>query len=168
MKYFFDTEFSSDGLSQPIEFISIGMVDEAGRELYRENKYFDVMNLTPWVHANVVPHLVCTADPDNEFVVRAPVSIAADLVTFVGDDPRPEFWVYYGAYDYVILSQLMGDMEDWPQGWPYYARDLRQALDYAGHTTTRQPDDAAHDALQDARWIRDTFLEYREELEGIG
>jgi hypothetical protein len=90
--------------------------------------------------------------------------IGEQLREFVGDDPLPEFWGYYCAFDYVILSQLMGGMDAWPTGWPYLMLDLRQWLDSEALHHVSQPDDAPHNALEDARWIRETLTRYRLEM----
>jgi hypothetical protein len=52
----------------------------------------------------------------------------------------------------------MGGMSKWPSHWPYYCRDLRQWLDDRGLQHVKQHDNAPHDALKDAQWVRDTYL----------
>ncbi len=169
MRYFFDTEFIERGPKHPIELISIGVVDDMGREFYAVNRDFSPKHASVWVRENVLPLL---PDPYPERVgwggsprlnmeaeAWMPYSrIRERLREFVTD--TPEFWGYYCAYDYVILSQLMGGMDGWPVGWPYLAHDLRQWLDHEALCHISQPDDAPHDALQDARWIRDTYMEH--------
>lgn len=44
---------------------------------------------------------------------------------------QPEFWGYYGDYDWVVFCSLFGKMINLPQGFPMYLRDLKQALDYS-------------------------------------
>lgn len=172
MRYFFDCEFIERGPKHPIELISIGMVAEDGREFYNVNRDFNPKHASPWVRDNVLP-LLPDRNPDpvqwggsprlnaESWIWQPYDRIGKNLREFIGDC-APEFWTYYGAYDYVLLSQLMGGMSGWPAAWPYYARDLRQRLDAKGHSEIRQDDDAPHDALEDARWIRETFLTYRD------
>jgi len=50
-RYFYDTEFIEDGTT--IELVSIGVVDEAGREFYAVSTQFDPSRAIPWVRDNV-------------------------------------------------------------------------------------------------------------------
>lgn len=67
---------------------------------------------------------------------------------------------FLADYDWVVLCQLFGTMMQLPKGWPMYCRDLRQALDAKNLGYIRQPDDARHHALDDARWIANTWKQY--------
>jgi len=42
---------------------------------------------------------------------------------------NPEFYVYYGDYDWVVFCWLFGKMVNLPSGFPYYAKDLKQIMD---------------------------------------
>ena len=42
---------------------------------------------------------------------------------------KPEFYTYYGAYDWVVFCWLFGKMIDLPKGFPMYSKDLKQILD---------------------------------------
>lgn len=55
MKYFLDTEFIEDG--NKIDFISIALVDEHGREFYAVNEDCDYSKADPWVEENVLKPL---------------------------------------------------------------------------------------------------------------
>lgn len=79
------------------------------------------------------------------------------LLEFIGTD-KPEFWAYYADYDHVALCQLFGRMIDLPEGWPMFTYDLRQWLNHWGKSDIKQPDGAPHNALEDARWVRETYL----------
>lgn len=156
MKYFIDTEFSERGPRHPIELISIGMVAEDGRELYCVNTDFNQRHANQWVMDNVLPFLPWK--PTAHFPYQGKEwakqdEIPGHIQAFIGDDLSPEFWGYYSGYDWVVLCQLFGDMSCLPTGWPMYCHDLRQAMDAMGHQDVRQPDDAPHNALEDARWI---------------
>jgi hypothetical protein len=144
MHIFFDTEFIEDG--KTIDLISIGMVDESGRTLYAESSDCDLRRASPWVRANVIPHLTLRMSSRGD--------IAAAIAEFAGE--KPTFWAYYGSYDWVALCQLYGTMMDLPTGWPYLVYDLRQWLDERGLAHIKQPDDAPHNALSDAHWIAAT------------
>jgi len=161
IRYFIDTEFIEDG--KTIELLSIAIVAEDGRELYRENGEADTDSASEWVQQNVIPHLHACLTNGGECKIPCPVtthSSIRDAVTFFCDSKKygkPEFWGYYSAYDHVALCQLFGTMMDLPEGWPYYTRDLRQWLDERGLQHIKQPDDAPHHALKDAQWIAATF-----------
>ena len=47
MRYFYDTEFIEDGTT--IDLVSIGVVDEHGREFYAVSTEFDPGKAGPWV-----------------------------------------------------------------------------------------------------------------------
>ena len=163
MKYFIDTEFSERGYGELIELISIGVVDENGNALYRCNSNFDPDpdHVNDWVRENVLSLL-----PSRLTSYWMPLqSIRNEIFHFISGpsvvDRDVELWGYYCDYDYVILSQLFGGMAGWPQGWPAMMHDLRQWLDHEGLHFVSQPDDAPHDAMADARWIRETYLRFR-------
>lgn len=151
MKYFLDTEF----IEAPghLDLISIGIVCEDGRSLYLENAKVDWSRSSQWVLDNVKPHLM-----GGNF--DGPAEIAAAIDAFIARGSAPEFWGYYCAYDWVALCWLYGTMMSLPNGWPYFCRDLRQALDERGLQNVKQPDDAPHHALSDARWIAETHKQY--------
>lgn len=189
MKYFLDTEFIEDGES--IDLISIGIVAEDGRELYLQNADCRFPKANDWVARHVFPHLQdfdmgrrdracreyrseitpsglggsCTKDELCPW--RDPHALANLIRTFCDTKKhgKPEFWTYFGAYDWVVLCQLFGAMVRLPEGWPYLAYDLRQWLDHNGRAALHQPDDAPHHALEDARWIAATYKEYREHVQ---
>ncbi len=164
MKYFIDTEFNERGSKHPLELISIGIVAEDGRELYCVNSLFDSSHANSWVKEHVLPLLPERRPERLEYGGSPRLNLEAAvwsrravmvrrILDFVGDDPLPEFWGYYCAYDWVVLCQLFGDMSRLPTGWPMYCHDLRQAMDAMGHQDVRQSDDAPHNALENARWI---------------
>lgn len=145
MRFWFDTEFIDDG--RTIELLSIGIVAEDGREYYAEPEECDLERAGPWVRKNVFRHLY------REGAIERRAAIAEQIKVFVG--PRPEFWAYYGAYDWVALCQLYGTMMDLPKGWPMYVRDVQQLID-EGERPVALPGNEGrdHHALDDARWTR--------------
>lgn len=153
MKYFFDTEFMEDG--KTIELLSIGMVCEDGRELYLENNHVDWRKANAWVRENVIPHLH-KAHPDFYTGLGHTTWIAQEILKFIGDD-KPEFWAYYGAYDWVLLCQLYGPMVDLPAGWPMFCMDLKQLAVTFGDPKLYPQTSTEHHALNDARWVRDAW-----------
>lgn len=157
MKYFLDTEFIE--APNHLDLISIGIVCEDGRELYLENSEVQWSRASQWVQENVRSHLT-----GGEALVER-LEIKQRIIRFLDppseltryDYPEPEFWGYYASWDWTALCWLMGGMMNTPVGWPMFCRDLRQALDAVGLEHIKQPDDAPHHALSDARWVAETY-----------
>ncbi len=59
-RYFYDCEFIEDG--HVIDLISIGVVDEHGREFYAVSTEFDDRLAGPWVRRHVLNRLPSPAD----------------------------------------------------------------------------------------------------------
>ena len=145
MRYWFDTEFMDNG--RTIELISIGIVAVDGREYYAENSEADLTAANDFVVKNVIPHL------EGGAALKSRAQIADEIRQFAG--PAPEFWAYYGAYDWVVLCQLYGAMVDLPRGWPMFVLDVKQwAMTLGDPPLPDKPTDRAHNALIDARWTR--------------
>lgn len=144
MRSWFDTEFIEDG--RTIDLISIGMVREDGEQLYAEVADCDLSRASDWVVANVLPSLRGGGDR------RGRDQIKNEIRAFSGENP--EFWAYYGAYDWVALCQLYGTMMDLPKGWPMYVHDVKQLCDSVGNPDLPKQGKGEHNALSDARWTR--------------
>ncbi|KKN70488.1 hypothetical protein LCGC14_0430660 [marine sediment metagenome] len=159
MRYFLDTEFievPGDGHNDPtIDLISIGVVAEDGREYYAISSDFD----DEWIHENgdgwVVDNVLSKLPDRSDPAWRSRAQIKADLLNFIG--PKPEFWGYYPAYDWVVFCWLFGRMIDLPKGWPKYCRDLKQMADMCGGIKFPKQKDGEHCALDDARWNKDMY-----------
>jgi hypothetical protein len=75
-------------------------------------------------------------------------------------DEKPEFYAYYGDYDWVVFCWLFGNMIDLPKEFPKYCKDLQQTFDEKKKNVKGrmkdQPgfpiNDGIHNALEDARW----------------
>ena len=145
MKYFVDTEFIE--YPRTIDLISIGIVCEDGREFYAESWAVDWSKASGWVLDNVKTHLTGKNILDNEDLKKA-------ILDFIGND-APEFWGYYCDYDWVVFCWLFGTMMDLPKAFPMYCRDLKQLIDYKQLTISQ--DESNHNALDDARWIKETY-----------
>lgn len=146
MKYFLDTEFLDDG--KTIELISIGIVAEDGRELYLENIEFNWANATAWLMENVYPHL------NGYRLTRS--DIRNNILEFLANDDAIEFWGYFADYDWVLFCQLFGRMIDLPKPLPMFCMDLMQ-LQKMKSIRIKQAN-SIHNALQDARWIKETYF----------
>jgi hypothetical protein len=146
MKIWFDTEFIEDG--HTIDLISIGMIRQDGNDYYAESSECDLSKANEWVREHVLPQLT------NQGKSRA--RIREEILCFAGLEP--EFWAYYGAYDWVALCQLFGRMIDLPKGWPMWCRDVKQACESVGNPKL-PPQTGEHNALADARWTQLAFEE---------
>ncbi len=146
VRFFYDTEFIEDGVT--IDLVSIGVVDESGREFYAVSTEFDPAKAGPWVREHVLTKL----PPPADTAWRSRRQLRADLLDFFGK-PRDgiELWAWYAAYDHVALAQLWGAMPSLPRQLPRFTRDLRQRWDDVGRPRLPSAPDDAHDALADAR-----------------
>lgn len=166
LNYWFDTEFMEDG--HTIELLSIGVVCEDGREFYAESSDADLSHANEWVQENVLPHLWHRQTDKREanrwtrdggsggLLTRQ--AIARDLRLFVAQgEGKPQFWAYYGDYDWVVLCQLYGRMIDLPDGWPMFAMDVKQLAVSLGNPTLPEQTSTGHNALADARWTREAW-----------
>lgn len=151
----------------------------------RGNLHYDVVQ-HPWLMSNVVPHLPLkearngsgpmyerfrsggrsgsfTIDPENDHVLPLRL-IRAQVREFVLQFEEPELWAWYGAYDHVMLAQLVGGrMIDLPKGFPMWTNDIRTLAMLAGPETREgAPKQASqeHHALNDALHDRDLYDYY--------
>lgn len=142
MRIWFDAEFIEDGVT--IDLLSIGMVREDGATLYYESRDCDQSKASPWVVENVFPHL-----QGGEHIMSRNY-IARKILEFVGE--KPEFWAWYGAYDWVALCQLYGSMVSLARHWPFFCRDVKQMCMDRGDPTLPVQESMKHHALADALW----------------
>lgn len=68
-----------------------------------------------------------------------------------------KFYGYYADYDWVLFCSLFGRMDELPEGFPMYCRDLKQLLDDKELSQDWKhehcPDPVGeHNALIDAKW----------------
>ncbi|UWZ40661.1 polyadenylate-specific 3'-exoribonuclease AS [Dactylosporangium roseum] len=149
-RYFYDCEFIEDG--RLIDLVSIGVVDEHGREYYAVSTEFDESRAVPWVRRHVLDKLPSPADK----AWRSRDRIRDDLLEFLAEPLRTgkadevELWAWYAAYDHVALAQLWGPMPTLPREIPRFTKDLRQLWDESGRPPLPVAE-GRHDALVDAR-----------------
>ena len=176
MKVYYDCEFIDSG--KDIEFISIGMVREDGKEYYAVTNNGVTINKAvrhDWLRSNVVNQLPITLgtgngwdwdfDHNDHKNIKSRDDIRADLRKFLLDVSDLELWAWYGAYDHVALAQLFGTMLDLPTGIPMWTNDLRQELHRLGNPRYPEQQKGAHNALADAKWNR-TLGNYLTALDG--
>ena len=150
-RYFYDCEFIEDG--RTIDLVSIGVVDEHGREFYAVSTEFDDRAAVPWVRRNVLDRLPSPSDP----AWRSRERIREDLLAFLVEPLKDrhgdelELWAWFAAYDHVVLAQLWGAMPDLPRDVPRLTREIRQHWEAAGSPPIPGPGTDRHDALADAR-----------------
>jgi hypothetical protein len=145
-RYFYDCEFIEDG--ERIELVSIGVVDETGREFYAVSTEFDPAKAIEWVRRNVLDKLPSPSDP----AWRSRAQIRDDLLAYLiepGEDIQ--MWAWMAGYDHVVLVQLWGDMRALPRQIPRFTHELRQRWEDAGSPPPPQQPADQHDALADAR-----------------
>lgn len=157
--FWLDTEFIDD--THTIDLISIGIVSETG-SYYAVSNEFDPHKADKWVQDNVLPQL-----PDPT-LWKSRLQIKKEIIRFIGK-VVPEFWVYNGAYDWVVFCQLFGHMRDLPKGYPWYANDLKQLAHMVGAPEYPLPGEGRHNALEDARWNQVAWkflMEYKQKWQG--
>lgn len=178
MRIFYDTEFIEDG--RTIDLISIGIVDEDGREYYAVNAEtpFKRILKNDWLVRNVVaslpvrehkiletylknspnshprPSLDLLSLDDTDITVKPRNVIRNEVREFILATQRPELWAWYGAYDHVVLAQLFGPMIALPEGIPMWTNDLKQEAMRLGNPRVPEQAGGEHNALQDARHNR--------------
>lgn len=146
-RFWLDCEFLEDGPA-PIHLLSIGIVADDDREYYAINRDCPIAEANDWVKANVLPFVDLGTG-------KTLATIRAEILEFVGRETTPEFWAYCGAYDWVVLCQLIGSMDQLPKKWPHYCMDVRQLADL--NPAAKLPPELTevrHHALWDARWCR--------------
>lgn len=189
-KYFFDTEFhTGEKTTFFLDFISIGLVGDDGREFYAVSNEFDLDRVWRWhggwVKDNVLKRIFDDFEDDGlkfnkwsfqrrlEKFGESREQIAGRLREFLGytgpgllEPPAEEleFYAYYAAYDWVMLTSLEGGFERLPAGFPFFCFDLKQKMAEWGlskewqETRLPAPDDEHH-ALADARWNKQLYHE---------
>lgn len=152
MRWFLDTEFHEDG--RIIDLISIALVSEHGDNYYAVSTDFDAAACSDWVKANVLPKL----PPVASGLWKPRQQIANEIRELTLANGKPEFWAYFADYDWVVLCQLYGRMIDLPEGFPMFCRDLKQEMSRLQIGKSELPKlENEHDALADARWVRDAY-----------
>ena len=145
-RYFYDCEFLEDGVT--VDLVSIGVVDEDGREFYAVSTEFDPDRAIPWVRRHVLDKLPSPGDP----AWRSRARIRDDLLAFLTEPGgEMELWAWFAAYDHVVLCQLWGAMPALPRAIPRFTKELRQRWDDLGRPPLPPTPADRHDALADAR-----------------
>jgi hypothetical protein len=155
MRVYFDCEFT--GLHQNTTLISIGMVDEDGREFYGVCTDYDARQLNDWLLDNVIVH-VDSVIP----TVQGSVEVIRDGVQEWLHDchDNVEMWSDTLAYDWVLFCQLFDHAFNIPPNVYYIPFDIATLMKIKGvdPDINREEfagiDGSKHNALHDARVIK--------------
>jgi hypothetical protein len=163
MRYFIDTEFIDNG--RTVDLISIGIVAEDGRELYIEVEDIDWAKADPWVIENVRAFMWSHEQPPEIFEnwlldkkhaggLMAHEDIAGVIEDFCNPAKYgyPQFWAWYGSYDWFLMCQIFGGFLKVPDMWPNMTNDLKQTHVRLGQPPLPKQQGKKHNALEDARW----------------
>lgn len=158
MRYFLDTEFVEDGST--IVPLSLGINTESGAALYIVFEDADRSLANTFVQVAVIPHLDDEPPPGVRYVRCGREEAAHVLLQWVNEHLEegvwsPEFWAECGAYDWVLVCQLFGTMDDLPEGWPYFIRDVEHLRADVGWDGPYPYEEGRNDALHNA--INDSF-----------
>lgn len=161
---FLDTEFSSLDPYKG-EILSIGLVKENGDELYLELDYKD--KVEQWVKENIIPHL------KERKVSRK--EARRKIKDFVGKD-KPVAMAYVNQFDTLYIYKLF-TTQDCPFFWmPLDFASILYALGYNPLDYYEKQKDfvkkfeidptkfVQHNALDDARLLRETYLKLRDKI----
>lgn len=163
-KYFFDTEFHCfkwRGVNT-IQLISIGIIDENGKELYLISNEFSTKKAWAnwWIRKNVCMKLdnsITNYRTFKDFINTNGINrleMKERILAYCDD--KPEFWAYYASYDWVVFCWIFGNMIDLPSHFPQYPMDLMNVITMFNIDKSKLkidiPNDNLHNALDDAKW----------------
>lgn len=152
-RYFIDSEFVFtivDGRAT-VDPISIALVHERGEYLYLAVPPL----LTPpgvTIGSFVDLHVLPVVDAAGFEPMVIPLSEWRSMIMSFIADP-PDFWGDYAAFDYVVLSTVMGGFDRWPEDWPMHINDFQQ------RGMMSLASEIPHNALADAQSLKKTWGE---------
>jgi len=156
-RYFFDTEFHDNPSDFSCELVSIGILNEKGREYYGISKEFNLhaAKQEPWLKEHVIDKL------DDAKTWQSIADIRQGVLDMFEPADKVELWARNGSYDNVLICQLFGGMGEFfetlknEKGIGHIEfRDINELKREAGNQglrLPRLPDDEAHIAINDAR-----------------
>lgn len=167
---FMDTEFTAlDAVNG--QLLSIGLVKMSGEELYLELEYDDV-HIDPWVIKNVLPFL--TGNTVSIDVARE--KILAFLGKTDDENQKPYLVAYVNQFDAIFWYKLFGSPKDHPAYWiPIDFASILFAHGFSPNSMGKhtffndlgliKDDTASHQALEDAKLLRETYIRFFERLQ---
>lgn len=168
MRVYIDSEFMEDGTV--IIPVALAAVTETGEAFYGVFGDSDRSLANDFVQKYVLPY-VDTIPPDVEArcvslfeCYGTKTQVANAFLSWIWSfGGVPEFWAYQGAYDWIMIAQMYGDMSKLPQGWPRYCNELQQKR--KGRWIPKA--DVPHHCLSDAIavWDADVHLDHLDRLD---
>lgn len=163
-----------------IILLSIGLVDDTGREYYAVNTEADCSEASQWVKDNVLAKMPEYDKSRNDLRAylygesskammpikpqekKTIADIKKELLYWTGQKnnvpEQCEFWGYFADYDWVVFCWIFGTMMDLPKGYPMFCKDLKQLMETYTlidkewkDKNCPDPEDG-HNALVDAKW----------------
>lgn len=186
MRVFMDLEFT--GLHQNTTIISLGAVCEGeahpDNEFYAEMRDYDDKQVQSdaFLKEEVLPKLLWAIDESmwQETIVRTELKdrLEAWLYQIYQKDGQPvEIWLDVYAYDWMLFCELWGGAMHVPRWIDYIPRDLATLLAMRGYDPdvnreeladmpkSPHPEQAQHNALNDALVIEACYMRLMEELD---
>lgn len=166
---FYDTEFSDLDIKKG-ELLSIGLVSYSGDELYIELEYKNQVN--PWVQEHVLPHL--TGQQADRLAARTQIRSFIEKHS-IGPE-KPYLAAYVNQFDSMYWYNLFESPTEHPVFW--IPIDFASILFAHGFEPNSMGKDSffellkidkkryrLHNALDDARLLRETYINFFEYLQ---
>lgn len=156
-RYFFDTEFRDEPEKFRCELVSIGILNEKGREYYGISNEFNLKAAKeqPWLKTHVIDKL------DDPATWKSVAEIRQGVLDMFEPAQKVELWARNGSHDNVLICQLFGGMGEFFDLLKKEKnidrvefRDINELKRSAGKNRfkmPRLPDAEAHIAINDAR-----------------
>ena len=160
-KIFFDFEFT--GLHRHTTPISLGMVSECGQMFYAEFRGYDTAQVSEWVEENVINNLTMQdQDGVDEYLIIGNPLYCKGYLPDVGKRVRQwltpfdsiEFWGDVPHYDWVLMCELIGVVDEWHTVMP--SNIFYLPFDLATHLKSKGYDPDVSRAAFSADWIADS------------
>lgn len=173
-KIFFDTEFT--GLHQKTTLISIGFISECGKTFYAELTDYDKSQINDWLQTNVIDNLTLRTRENMQHTNGNDVSVRCDsknlkgfLEQWLSQFDSVEIWSDCLSYDWVLFNQIFGHAFNIPKNVYYIPFDICTLFytklidpDISRETFAEMPYGQKHNALWDAKVIRQCFIKLQD------
>lgn len=178
--------YERDG-QRDVDLVSIGMVDDDGRTFYGQVATAPFYHASPWVQTHVLEKLTpCPNTPNIKLAQQpdyhtagpgmvgsmgkrascgagcpwfSPIELRDAIRNWVDRTAHPpEFWGYFVAYDWYLLTRLFGSFIELPPGWPQHAFDIVQYAHQLQRAIEFSENSGTHNALNDAHMTRAAYV----------
>lgn len=148
MLVFFDTEFTD--FAEDAKLISIGLVAETGETFYAElSDTYTVDECSDFVIEHVLPRLdggdARITLKELSSILRGWLNCSGQPVTLVTDSP---------PWDWYWIQFLFRD------AWPHNLEGQPMDIGLLADATDQDPEENQHHALEDAKAMRDRFVQF--------